>query len=63
MFCKECGSPIEDTWKVCPNCGTAIKSRMEETGDRDNHVKQKETQIVKKKKPAYKKWWFWVLMV
>lgn len=63
MFCKECGNRIEDTWKVCPNCGTALKGGMEETGDRDNYMRQKDIQIVKKKKTVYKKWWFWVLMV
>ena len=26
-------------------------------------MRQKDIQIVKKKKTVYKKWWFWVLMV
>ena len=26
QFCPQCGSKIDESWNVCPSCGTSIKS-------------------------------------
>lgn len=50
MFCKKCGSQIDDKAVICVHCGTQT----------DLYAAQ---FITKKKKPLYKRWWFWVLAV
>lgn len=48
MNCKKCGTPLESSWKICPNCGTT-------TGV------QKSARH--KKKSAYKNGWLWVVIL
>lgn len=47
-ICKQCGAEIADDISFCPNCGAAVDGQ---------EIK------VKKKKPLYKKWWAWLLLV
>lgn len=47
MLCKNCGAEIHDKADVCVHCGTHTP----------NYVKAAA------KKPFYKKWWFWVIVV
>lgn len=61
MFCKNCGTKVEENWKVCPNCGSSLQG--EEVGNTGNiNSPGADTAQVKRKKPAYKKWWFWVVV-
>lgn len=51
MKCKKCGKELELDWKICPGCG-------EPTGE-----KNESKELTKKKKPLYKRIWFWILVV
>lgn len=51
MKCKKCGKELESDWKICPVCGEPAE---ETSGSKE---------LIKKKKPVYKKIWFWVLVV
>ncbi len=45
MFCHECGSKVENGWKFCPKCGTA----MVQTGDVVSDASAKSNMIPGKK--------------
>ena len=45
MFCHECGTKVEDGWKFCPKCGTA----MVQTGDVVSDASAKSNMIPGKK--------------
>lgn len=49
MYCKNCGKEIKDDSSFCPECGSPISP---------SRSKKKIS-----KKPIYKKWWFWVIVV
>lgn len=55
MYCKNCGTQINDGAAFCEKCGTA-------TSAAPTPVIPAETQK-KQKKPLYKKWWFWLIVV
>ena len=53
MKCQKCGTEYEGD--LCQNCG--------ETATAQNPVQTNEKQPnAKRKRPVYKKWWFWFLM-
>ena len=56
MFCPKCGKEIGDS-NFCPNCGTAVK-QTQMPNQQDG-----EFVLTKKKKPIYKRAWFWVVIV
>lgn len=65
MICKHCGTEFQG--KFCPECG--IKAEPEspmlpeaETSERKPEQKPME-KPVKKKKPIYRRWWFWVIVI
>lgn len=65
MICKHCGTEFQG--KFCPECG--IKAEPEspmlpeaETSERKSEQKPME-KPVKKKKPIYRRWWFWVIVI
>ncbi len=62
MFCKKCGKEVEDTWKVCPNCGEPI---IKETTEYAEHTQKdgKQENMGKEKKPIFKRIWFWILLI
>ncbi len=62
MFCKKCGKEVEDTWKVCPNCGEPI---INETTEYVEHTQKdgKKENTGKEKKPIFKRIWFWILLI
>ncbi|MEZ3487218.1 MAG: hypothetical protein K1W22_11705 [Lachnospiraceae bacterium] len=33
MFCRNCGSRIEEGWTCCPNCGEDVQVGKELTGN------------------------------
>lgn len=51
MVCKFCGAEIPEPVKFCPECGQAMG---------DDAQPQKKAK--KKKKPLYKRVWFWLLV-
>lgn len=78
MYCQNCGKEVQDDWKVCPNCGSALnggtdkttlqKDEAEKTSDKVNEKgikkkSKKESKKESKKKPFFKKIWFWIVVV
>ena len=47
-FCSRCGAEIREGERFCPVCGNAAAG---------------ERSVVKPKRPIWKKWWFWVLVL
>lgn len=55
MICKKCGNEVANDQLTCSHCGAALG---------ENVQPQFQPQApAKVKKPVYKKWWFWVLIV
>lgn len=58
MYCYKCGAVIDDNARVCPKCGCPQSSRSEDSAPcYDTSFKTGSNR----KRPIYKKWWFWVL--
>lgn len=61
MYCRNCGKKLDDGWKICPDCGTAINeeniSDMSQSDDsKDTKVSQKNCEAQEKtneKKKTY----------
>ena len=47
MKCNKCGQEIDIPGKFCPHCGAPIEEPCKK----------------KAKKPFYKRWWFWVIVI
>ena len=65
MICKHCGTEFQG--KFCPECGTKAEPETPmlpevETSEQKSEQKPME-KPVKKKKPIYRRWWFWVIVI
>lgn len=60
MFCKNCGKEIESGAKFCQECGAPVQEPAQPQVGPEiiPEAKPKKT-----KKPFYKRWWFWVIVV
>ena len=54
IHCKKCGTGLPDWANFCAQCGAKIDA--EESAPVPNTVKATQKR---KKKPVYKRWWFW----
>lgn len=70
MFCKYCGKEVQEDWVKCPYCGKEIKEEFiqgnyasEEYAVPVAGMNGKNGNTQKKKKPIYKRVWFWILIV
>ena len=71
MYCKHCGSELSDNSRFCPNCGASTNDSptitpLETEGQQEINYEQVNYPAsgkTKVKKPIYKKWWFWVIVV
>ncbi|MDR1463884.1 MAG: zinc-ribbon domain-containing protein [Oscillospiraceae bacterium] len=52
MFCENCGVPMIESAKFCENCGTRMPIASAPT-----------TPQPTQKKPLYKRWWFWLIVL
>ena len=59
-YCRKCGSPLEEGARFCPNCGSPADALPTAEGQM---AAARESGPEKKKRPLYKKWWFWVLVL
>ena len=59
MFCKYCGKAIDEDAKFCSGCG---KSTVEVSTSSANQAEH-DTPEADKKKPIFKRWWFWVVVI
>lgn len=70
MFCRNCGAEIKNT-NFCPNCGAAVNQtrrpiqRSNATANRQQMPIRQEnaSASAKGKKPIFKRWWFWAIIV
>ena len=68
MYCNQCGTQFEG--KFCPNCGApaTVESPVENATPTMaespvvNAAPATPVAEIKKRKPIYKKWWFWVII-
>lgn len=57
MICKHCGKEFNGNF--CDNCG----SPAQPSNQQPNNFYSSQPMPVKKKKPLYKRWWFWVIAI
>ena len=58
-YCRKCGSPLEEGTRFCPNCGSPADALPAAERPRTGATERQG----KRKRPLYKKWWFWVLVL
>ncbi|MDR1463768.1 MAG: zinc ribbon domain-containing protein [Oscillospiraceae bacterium] len=65
-FCQNCGASQSDTAKFCASCGAQV---LDVAVPLPNYQSHYEPQLhlpvtaPAKKKPLYKRWWFWLIVV
>lgn len=59
IYCKNCGTKLPDGAKFCVNCGAKTKQESPATASNSTIPNGNAT---KKKKPIYKRWWFWTII-
>lgn len=67
MFCPNCGGEV-GSGKFCQYCGSELNTEPKITNNAQNTAQNtaynyQPPQPEDNKKPVYKKWWFWVLIV
>ena len=68
MKCQNCGKELNQDMQFCNNCGAPVMQLPQPPMQNNQPVQFQQNPIppqmpvIKKKKPLYKKWWFWVLM-
>lgn len=61
-YCKECGAALQEGTKFCTQCGAPAESGPVRTVNTPPEIYP--TKPARSgKKPFYKKWWFWVLVL
>ncbi len=70
MFCKYCGKEVQKDWVKCPYCGKELKEEfVQDNYESERYtvpidgVNDKSSNASKKKKPIYKRVWFWIFIV
>ncbi|MCL2298658.1 MAG: zinc ribbon domain-containing protein [Firmicutes bacterium] len=61
--CASCGSQLVEGAKFCSDCGAAQTAAADSQGAFAKGQTQAITEAFMKKKPIFKRWWFWVLAV
>lgn len=68
MKCQNCGKEINQDMQFCDNCGAPVMQQPQPPMQNNQPVQFQQNPVppqmpvTKKKKPLYKKWWFWVLV-
>lgn len=60
-YCRQCGAPMQDGAKFCPECGSPTDSAPVRTAA--PQIEYPAEKPKKKRKSLFKCWWFWVLAV
>jgi hypothetical protein len=61
MKCNQCGSNFEG--KFCSNCGAQGSERSAATTQEKSNFQTNNMAPMKAKKPVYKKWWFYLIVI
>lgn len=64
-YCNKCGAELQEGARFCPACGVGIPPASDSGQDAwsdlpDRSTAQRQTA---RRKPIYKRWWFWVLIL
>ncbi len=64
MYCHNCGKYVGDS-KYCPECGANLTQGKNDNTQSPYFINRDPNTVpaVSQKKPIYKKWWFWVIIV
>lgn len=56
MFCKNCGTPVDDSTKYCPTCGTPLSQPITDSSVNEDCINQNfaPTEAIKKQKGSKK---------
>lgn len=60
MYCKNCGKEIGPGAKFCQECGSPVQEPVQPQVGPEVIPEVKPKKV---KKPFYKRWWFWVIVV
>lgn len=65
VTCSNCGTEFDSKEKRCPSCGTKNRLKICPVcgGQMAKNAKRCPKCGAKNKKPVYKRWWFWVVIV
>ena len=61
-YCRQCGAVLQEGTKFCSECGAPVEGAPVRSTPGVRLEYPAET-LRKTKKPIYRKWWFWVLVV
>lgn len=59
-YCTSCGAELPEGTKFCTKCGASVVATVQPEGTIGKTIKPKK---IKTKKPIFKKWWFWLIVV
>ena len=57
--CRQCGAPLREGTKFCPECGAAAESAPARTAA--PQIEYPAEKPKKKRKSLFRRWWFWAL--
>lgn len=60
MYCRNCGNEIDPGAKFCQECGAPVQEPAQPLAGPEIIPEVKPKKV---KKPFYKRWWFWVIVV
>lgn len=65
VTCSNCGTEFDSKEKKCPSCGTKNRLKICPVcgGQMAKNAKRCPKCGAKNKRPIYKRWWFWVLII
>ena len=64
MKCLHCGNELKENSKFCDSCGAPVVAQPGATVQHPSvQSQQSYNEAMPMKKPVYKRWWFWVIIV
>lgn len=64
-YCNKCGAELQEGARFCPACGASIPPASASGQDAWSALPDRSTvqRPTARRKPLYKRWWFWVLIL
>ena len=61
LFCKKCGTPLDDDWTMCPECGLPVSENRSHKGLRKKQAAAAETSFTPPNSNMRSKWVSFIL--